>query len=389
MRVSFVAVVAVCLGLVGCTSGSTRPVSVAPEPARAVPVTAVLESEIPRLISKYNVAGVGVALIADGEVAWSGYYGERAAGAPLTPETMFNTASVAKTVTAETVLRLAEAGRISLDEPIAAHWSEKDLVDDPRYRVLTPRIILSHGTGLLNWSFAYEDGKLAFTTEPGERLTYSGAGYEMLVHFVEAKLDQDFESLARTYVYEPMGLERVSLSRQEWIDSYITHSMDSEGVYHAPYTYPNTRWVKPIGHLDGADDLYVSVQDYARFLVGVMDGEGLGQELAAERFRIVSDARDARGWACVLPADQCPDRYGYALGWMVFDYGERTFVQHGGTDFGEHAMVYFVPETREGVVIFINGGNGTLLALDILDLLEEQHPLAEHFRALIADVRAP
>lgn len=388
MRVPLVAVTSACLGLTGCAPSQMRPVPVAPQSSPTIPVAAALGSAIPRLISKYDVAGVGMALIAGGEVAWSGYYEERAAGSPLTPETMFNTASVAKTVTAETVLRLAEAGRISLDEPISAHWSEKDLMDDPRYAMLTPRIILSHRAGLLNWSYAYEDGKLAFIAGPGERLTYSGAGYEMLVRFVEAKLAQDFESLARTYVYGPMGLEKVSLSRQEWIDPYITHSMDEEGVYHAPYTYPNTRWVKPVGYLDGADDLYVTVQDYARFLVGVMDGEGLAQARAAERFRIVSEASDVQGWACVLPADRCPDRHGYALGWMVFDYGERTFVQHGGTDFGEHAMVYFVPETRDGVVLFINGGNGTLLALDILDLLEEPHPLARHYRALIADARS-
>lgn len=385
MRIAFWCALAFPL-LTGCAHQMARPM--APGPSSAARVAATLEKEIPQLIDKHKVAGVGMALIEDGAIVWSGSFGERAPGEPVTPATMFNTASVAKTVTAETVLRLAEAGLISLDEPIAVHWREKDLVDDDRYRLLTPRIILSHQTGLLNWSYEYEDGKLAFVADPGERLTYSGAGYEMLVHFVEAKLGEKFESLAQTYLYDPMGLKNISLSRQAWIDPYITHSMDSEGAYHKPYTYPYVSWVKPVGYLDGADDLYVSVVDYARFLIGVMNGEGLDSELAAERFRVIADARSAPNWACVIdPANRCPDSYGYALGWTVFDYGDRTFVQHGGTDFGEHAMVYFVPETREGVVIFVNGGNGTFVALDILDLLDEHHPLSVHFRALIADIR--
>ncbi|MBW3670596.1 MAG: beta-lactamase family protein [Acidobacteria bacterium] len=353
-------------------------------PADVVTVTERLVDAIPQLISNHGVAGVGVAIIDDGAVAWTGYYGERAAGEAVTADTMFNTASLAKTVTAEVVLRLVDAGRVSLDEPIAGHWSEKDLADDPRYRHLTPRILLSHRSGLLNWPYAYDDGKLAFIAEPGEKLTYSGAGYEMLVHFVEAKLGRDFESLAREVLYEPVGLKQISLSRQEWIDAYITHSMDRSGVYHEPYTYPNVRWVKPVGYLDGADDLYVSVEDYARFLIAVMNGDGLEEELTSDRFRVISDARGVEGWACLLPPDRCPSPYGYGLGWTIFAYGNRTFVQHGGTDFGEHAMAYFVPETRAGVLIFVNGGNGVELALEILDLLEADHPLASHFRARIA-----
>lgn len=374
--------------LAGCAPETAGPTTApAAGPTGAVRI-ARLEAQVPGLIAKHRVAGVGIALIEEGQVVWSGSFGERAPGEPVTAETMFNTASVAKTVTAETVLRLVQGGRISLDEPISQHWTDDDLADDPRYQSLTPRILLSHRSGLLNWPFAYEDGKLAFVSEPGERLTYSGAGYEMLAHFVEAKLGEDFETLARTAVFEPMGLRGISLSRREWIDPFIPRPMDGEGVYHPPYTYPGSGWVKPIGYWDGADDLYVTVADYATFLLGVMSGDGVGEELAAERFHVVSDASGIPGWACVVkPAARCPERHGYGLGWAVFEYADRTFIQHGGTDFGEHAMVYFVPETRQGVVIFVNGGNGTFVALDILDLLEERHPLAEHFRSILADLQ--
>ena len=368
----------------GCAQTETEPTEDTAK--HQDPLIKTLETKVLPLISDHKVAGVGIALIDEDEVAWTGYFGQRTAEKGIDAQTMFNTGSVAKTVTAETVLRLVEDGRLSLDEPIADHWSEPDLVDDDRYGLLTPRIILSHRTGLLNWSYAYPDGKLAFVAEPGEKLTYSGVGYEMLVNFVQTKLGEDFETLARQYVYEPMDLVQISLSRQDWIDPFITDPMDSEGVYHKPYTYPGIAWVKPKGYLDGADDLYVSINDYAKFMIQSMAAKGLSPELASERVQVISDARNEHGWTCSLPVEQCPDPYGYGLGWTVFQFkdetGNRTFIQHGGTDFGEHAMAYYIPESRSGVVIFVNGGNGPALVLDLLDLLEENHPLSRHFRAL-------
>ncbi len=123
---------------------------------------ALLDTAVPELLKKHRVAGAGIGIIRAGELTWTGYYGLQRPGVPVTRETMFNTASMAKTVTAETILRLVSKGAISLDEPIAAHYAHPELADDPRYRLLTPRLILSHQAGLLNWSYDYPDGKLAF-----------------------------------------------------------------------------------------------------------------------------------------------------------------------------------------------------------------------------------
>lgn len=341
-----------------------------------------LEQRIPKMIAQYKVAGVGMAIIEGNQLKWSGYFGKQALDVPVNDKTMFNVASVAKTVTAETVLRLVDQGFIDLDEPIAKYWQEPDLLDDPQYLLLTPRIILSHSSGLLNWRYAYPDNKLAFVSTPGEKLTYSGAAFEMLIHFVEAKLGQGFEALAAKYLYNPLGLKYISLSRQDWIDKHVTHSMDKSGKFHKPYTYPFTRWVKPVGYLDGADDFYVSVEDYARLLMGVMHKPSLSPVLNKQRLSVITNAQTEPGWACTLePPSLCPSTYGYGLGWTLFGYDDRTFIQHGGQDFGEFAMVYYIPETGQGVVIFVNGGNGAELAYDVLELLERGHPLSQHFRA--------
>ena len=149
--------------------------------AQAAPLSrervAALDAAFPVLLKKHRVAGVGAAIIRKGQIAWTNVYGEQGPGVPATAQTMFNVASLTKRVTAETILRLVAAGQISLDEPMASHWVDPDTADDPRHRLLTPRIALSHQTGFLNWRRMSKSGKLAFVFDPGTGFGYSGEGY--------------------------------------------------------------------------------------------------------------------------------------------------------------------------------------------------------------------
>src|SRR5690606_29398864 len=105
-------------------------------------------------------------------VAWTeplllAAWGERVPGERASADTLFNVASMAKPVSAEAVLRLASAGVFTLDEAMASAWIDPDLAADPRHRLLTPRLSLSHRSGLPNWRYE-TDGVLRFLREPGE-----------------------------------------------------------------------------------------------------------------------------------------------------------------------------------------------------------------------------
>ena len=76
-----------------------------------------------------------------------------AKGVPATTRTLYNVASLSKPIFAETIHRLAAAGRLSLDEPMSAYWVDPDVANDPRHERLTPRIALSHRTGFKNWRY--------------------------------------------------------------------------------------------------------------------------------------------------------------------------------------------------------------------------------------------
>lgn len=91
-----------------------------------------IEQGLHEVMGAFDVITVGAGVIKNGELVWTGYYGEQSPGVPASRQTLFDVASMTKTITAETILRLVAAGRLSLDESMAPYWIDPDLVEDPR-----------------------------------------------------------------------------------------------------------------------------------------------------------------------------------------------------------------------------------------------------------------
>lgn len=164
------------------------------EKASALRLT--LDEKALEWLETYDVPSVAVAYVEDGQLAWTAVYGEQSAGVPATEETLYNIASMTKPITAETILRLVSDRKISLDEPMSAHWIDPDIAGNPWHDKLTPAIALSHRTGFINWRFQTND-TLEFLWEPGTKTGYSGEGYNYVARFAEKKLGQPFEALAQ------------------------------------------------------------------------------------------------------------------------------------------------------------------------------------------------
>ena len=328
---------------------------------------------------EHKASAIGIGIIENGSLVWTGYYGEQSPGVPTSANTLFNTASVNKAVTTETFLRLASAGLVELDETIYQHYEHPDLADDPRYRELTPRIILTHRTGLLNWPHSYDDNRLAFTKDPGEAFGYSGAGFMILANFLEQKLDRPYPQIVREQVFEPVGMPTASVIQKPWMDRLVVHPLLDDGTFDIGFALDYGAW-------SSADDLYVTVEDYARFLISVMSGDRISDALAAERLRVQSDLTSDAIWSCDDGAPGlCPSPYGYGIGWMVFGYDGNLNVQHGGNDASEAAIAYFETGTRDGMVVFVNAPSpgGVLLWPRIVDVLDESATFTAVFHHII------
>lgn len=339
------------------------------QPANPSAALAALDAQAPGWLAEHGIPSLGVAYVRDGAVQWTRTYGQQAEGVPAAASTLYNVASLTKPLFAELVLRLAADGRLSLDEPMAAHWVDPDIAADPRHRLLTPRLALSHQIGFANWRRETE-GVLRFVNEPAAQFRYSGEGFEYARRFVERKLGASTDSLARQYIFRPLGMQGIAFTRQPWFEGRMAVPRNEEG-----------RWGEPSvdGEANAADDIHTTVADYARFLAAVMDRDGLPAAFAAQRDSIHSFGVERCDPAKVAV---CPERIGYGLGWTIFEYADsmENVHWHTGSDWGEKAMVFYFPNRREGVVLVTNSASGFNAIVPAALLLAEGRTFAHFLR---------
>lgn len=359
--VCFASVLSVATACAGHASRATTDASAA----------ARLDARAAALLAEHRVASVGVALIENGRVALAKVYGQRAPGVQASDATLFNLASLTKPVTAEVILRLASAGALSLDEPMARYWIDPDIARDPRRERLTARLALNHQTGFPNWRTDSPGARLALQFDPGSAFGYSGEGYDYVGRYAERRTGRSFESLAQQYVLGPAGMTSTSYSRRDWMRDRVAVPLDTGG-----------RWAEPqvsdSGHWSGANNLLTTIGDYAKFVVSVMNGDGLTSAMRAER--LLPAAGPHPPLACNLaPPTPCPRALNFALGWVRLEY-ERgpimAFVGRNDRPGGERTVVYFDPARKRGVVVLTSGmDDGQRLMLDVLDVVDPGSPV--------------
>jgi CubicO group peptidase (beta-lactamase class C family) len=309
------------------------------------------------LLSSEHVASVSFAKIADGKTILAKAYGEQSPGISVTTSTLYNIASMSKPISAEVILRLASAGKLSLDEPMYKYWMDPDIATDPRAKLLTPRIALEHQTGFSNWR-RETGGKLAFTKDPGMGFGYSGEGYQYVARFAEKKTGQTFERLAQRLIFAPAGMTHTSYTSRAWMEAHIAQPTDRDG-----------KWLKPEIATDfvAADLVYTTPTQYASFVESLMRGIGESPAIRKLRERVLTDRKAEM---CVgKMAKICPDEVGFGPGWEVTKTHGKTFLMHTGLDEGVFTLGYFDPGARSGVVIFTNSANGPRTILPLLKML--------------------
>ena len=295
------------------------------------------DDRIRELLKDNRIPALGLGVIRDGKLEQVKVFGELKPGVPAPRNTIFNVASLTKPVVAVLALKLVSAGRWSLYEPLDKYWVDPDLINDPRHKKLTTRVILSHRTGFANWRWLNESKKLEFAFEPGTKYQYSGEGLEYLRRAIEKKFDRPIEQLADELIFKPLGM---SDTRFYWDaglnESRFAVGYDAKGG--AYKIYKNTK-------ANAADDLLTTVEDYGKFLVAVMNGAGLSKDVFDEMVG--------------HQVKRAENKY-FGLGWEIYDLGNGEYaLSHGGSDEGVKTLVFLFPKSKQGLIIFTNSDNGT------------------------------
>lgn len=304
------------------------------------------KAETERWLKLKSIPALGIGFIKDGKIEQISVFGALQTNEPAPLSTIWNVASMTKPITALVALKLINAGKWDLDEPIYKYYTDPDVVKDPRAKLLTTRIILSHQTGFSNWRGNNADQKLSFEFDPGTKYQYSGEGYEYLRKALEKKFKKSLAQLACELIFTPLKMKD---TRFIWDDK-----MDATRF---------AKWHNEKGELyetqknktaNAADNLLTTVEDYCKFLVHVLNGAGLSDKLYKE---MIADQVRINGYKH------------FGLGWWVDeninDNNDFALV-HGGDDIGVHTIAFVIPNSKQALLIFTNSDNGTAAFAEVL-----------------------
>jgi CubicO group peptidase (beta-lactamase class C family) len=336
----------------------------------------VLDNAFSALVKKHKINTAGVAVIKNHQVIWQNQFGLQSPGTPANADTLFDIASLTKTITAETILRLVAKGELSLDESIAPYWIDPDLQGHPKIQELTPRMLLTHTSGFMNWRYFSDDRKLGFINAPGTTFGYSGEGFEYLAKYAENKLGVPFEQLVESTIFEPIGMYNASIVVQKKNFTRIAKALDENGKFYGYYCQP-WGYCAEEGSYSAAANLVVTVADYAKFLISSMHGEGLNLALKQDRNTMHGIQFTQSDIDCDQNRDiQCPIQLGYGLGWSMSQLKGDKIIGHRGTNWSVVSLAYYYQGSGDGLVIFFNAPNKAGIAgmIDALKLLDPDSP---------------
>lgn len=277
-RLSLVVPLALALGAIaGCAAAQDNAMT------RAA-LIAALEAAIPAALERHDVPGAQVAMVLDGAVAWEGAFGfaDIAAQTPVTTDTVFEAASVAKPVTAWAVLRLAEQGLLDLDAPIQTYIPDWSLPPSEFDRdLVSARRLLAHAAGI-NFGgdpgvepgeavptlreaadgAGLEGGPIRLAFPPDEAYRYSSKGYALLEMAVEQVTGTGFADYMSAQILAPLGM---NASGFHWTPGLQGRAATGHDWFGSPLPHYEHATSAPGGLLTTAGDL-------ARFLAAGMAG---------------------------------------------------------------------------------------------------------------------
>lgn len=239
-----------------------------------------------QMMAAAGVNGLAMAVVDDGKVAFVRAWGSRNVEKklPLQPDTIMYGASLTKFAFAYMVMQLVDEKRLDLDRSIADYLPKPlpeyefyaALKGDERWRKLTPRILLTHSSGLANFAFLEPDQKMRLHFEPGSRYAYSGEGFILLQFVLETGLGLKTGDEMQRRVFDRFGMRRTSMM---WRADFADNLADGYGADGAFAAHDRRSRPRAAGSMD------TTVEDFAKFLAGFMRGEGLTRKSREEMIR--------------------------------------------------------------------------------------------------------
>jgi len=248
--------------------------------ARFSPLDALLKDAV----EKGNAPGAVLLVGHNGAVVYRKAYGNRAlepAKEAMTPDTVFDTASLTKVLaTTTSVMRMVQLGQVKLNDPVAKYIPE---FGQNGKNDVTVRQLMTHYSGLradLDLKPYWRGPEEAYARANAEKLVnppgavflYSDVNFIVLGELVQRVSGMPLNQYAQTYVFGPLGMTMTTYNPPEtWIPRIAPTEHDERtgamlrGVVHDPTA-------RAMGGVAGHAGVFSTADDLAKFAQAMLNG---------------------------------------------------------------------------------------------------------------------
>jgi beta-lactamase class C len=315
----------------------------------------------PELLGEDSIGGIGVAVYACGQTQYFDFgFADMASHSRVTPDSLFNIASLRKVMEATTLADAVERGEVKLSDPVAQYVTE--LKAGGAIRAVTLGQLASHTSGLLlppdhppwptkGYSFDEFMSVLnAWTPDPGhapgEAPRYTHAGYVLLQVALERRFHEPIFHLLEDRLLKPLGMTETVLRERP------LHGEPQPPLAGAVQGYGDDG--KPIGapgnqqsyfNFSGTGQMFSSLRDLARLAAANLGGVPVAPSLRAAMLRAQH------------PVAPYSAHISQAMAWEVSNENGVTIIDKPAGIDNASAYIGLIPDRQIGLVILMNRGN--------------------------------
>jgi CubicO group peptidase (beta-lactamase class C family) len=286
----------------------------------------------------------------------------------MTVDTNIWAASLTKAVFATYVMQLVERKEFDLDVPVAKQLekplneyeaykeSATALIHDPDWQLVTPRMLLSHSSGLQNFAWVEPDKQLHLHFKPGTRFLYSGEGLDIVQLILEQKMHKGIDLLLQESIFGPCGMSSTGMVYRDSFAANVADRYDqNEQFISATKRFPAR----------AAGSMATTVNDFANFLVALLDDKIVSSSTRAQMLRPVIRISTKLQFGSDVNATDGKEAkatgLAYGLGWGLLTHTRfgPAFFKEGHGDGAQNYAICFLRQ-RSCMVLLTNSDNGEL-----------------------------
>jgi len=319
----------------------------------------VLDSEI----NRHKVKGVSASIVFPDSSIWNGVSGISHDTVSIKPDMLFAIGSITKNFVASLTLKLAEEGKLSINDPVSKWLPPYNFVDS----TIIIRQLLNHTSGIyMFWSNQqiWDDLKkdrtrvwrpdevLSYIKEPyfspGKGFRYSNTNYLLLAMIIEKISGSTLSSEFKKYFWQPLNIKNAYLSIQEDIPNNRAHVFGDN--FNDDGSNNDLTFLPRESHESitfGSAGLFMTSRDLAYWCQALFEGKILSEQSISEMLKFV-------------PTGSGGNMDGYGLGVQRYrkqvTNGQIAY-GHSGANIGTSAYLLYLPDYHISIAILINDMN--------------------------------